>query len=99
MSARLNCYHAVMRTTVTLEAETERLLRQAMTERGMSFKAALNDAIRRGLADIVGEDEAPFVVHASDLGLRPGFDPGRLNALADELEADEYTALTQRAPS
>lgn len=38
-----------VRTTVTLDADTERLLRKAMRERNVTFKAALNDAVRRGL--------------------------------------------------
>ncbi len=37
-----------MRTTVTLDADTEALVRQRMKERGVSFKEALNDAIREG---------------------------------------------------
>ncbi len=39
-----------MRTTVTLDPDVEALLRKAMHERGLSFKAALNDAVRAGLA-------------------------------------------------
>jgi hypothetical protein len=39
-----------MRTTVTLDADTEELLRRRMRERGVSFKVALNEAIRAGLA-------------------------------------------------
>lgn len=37
-----------MRTTVTLDADTESLVRRLMAERGVSFKQALNDAIRAG---------------------------------------------------
>ena len=39
-----------MRTTVTLDPDVEAVLRTAMRERGLSFKEALNDAVRRGLA-------------------------------------------------
>jgi hypothetical protein len=39
-----------MRTTVTLDADTEHLLRGVMRERGVPFKQAVNDAIRAGLA-------------------------------------------------
>lgn len=39
-----------MRTTVTLDADTEALVRRLMSERGVSFKRALNDAIRGGVA-------------------------------------------------
>ncbi len=39
-----------MRTTVTLDPDTERMLRAAMRERGLPFKQVLNHAIRTGLA-------------------------------------------------
>jgi len=38
-----------MRTTVTLDPDVERLLRDSMRERGLSFKEALNESIRAGL--------------------------------------------------
>ncbi len=66
-----------------------------MAERGLSFKVALNEAIQRGLATLAA-DEEPFVVEASPLGLRAGIDPARLNAMADELEADAFVQLTGR---
>ena len=37
-----------MRTTVTLDSDTEQIVRQRMTERRVSFKQALNDLIREG---------------------------------------------------
>lgn len=39
-----------MRTTVTLEPDTRLLVERTMRERGLSFKEAVNDAIRAGLA-------------------------------------------------
>ena len=38
-----------MRTTVTLDPDVERLIRDAMRERAISFKEALNEAARIGL--------------------------------------------------
>jgi hypothetical protein len=38
-----------MRTTITLEPEVEALVRRVMRERGIGFKQAVNDALRRGL--------------------------------------------------
>jgi hypothetical protein len=38
-----------MRTTVTLEPDTRLLVERAMRERGLSFKEAVNEAIRAGL--------------------------------------------------
>lgn len=37
-----------MRTTVTLDPDVERLLRTTMRERGISFKEAVNEAVRNG---------------------------------------------------
>jgi hypothetical protein len=86
-----------MRTTVTIDPETERLIRLAMAERGQSFKQVINEAIQRALADVQAEPEPPFEVRPRAMGLRPGLDPSRLNALADELEADAYLELSGRA--
>lgn len=38
-----------MRTTVTLDPDTRQLVERAMRERGLSFKDAVNEAIRAGL--------------------------------------------------
>jgi hypothetical protein len=38
-----------VRTTITLEPETRLLVERAMRERGLSFKDAVNEAIRAGL--------------------------------------------------
>lgn len=86
-----------MRTTVTLDPDVVLLLEQAMAARRQSFKDALNNAVRRGLADVpAGPPEPPFDWEPRSLGLRAGIDPARLNALADELEA-EAVARTARA--
>lgn len=75
-----------VRTTVTLDADTEQMIRRQMRERGMSFKEALNDAIRRGVsADVGGE---PFRTEPASLGeSRVGLD--RALQVAAELEDDE----------
>ncbi len=38
-----------MRTTITLEADTQALIERVMRERGLSFKEAVNEAIRAGI--------------------------------------------------
>jgi hypothetical protein len=86
-----------MRTTVTLDPEVERLLKKAMRLRGQSFKQALNQALLKGLADLADDQQEPsFEVAARSMRLRAGIDSGRLNALADELEAEAHVALTRR---
>jgi Arc/MetJ family transcription regulator len=43
-----------MRTTVTLDPDTRLLIERAMRERGLSFKEAVNEAIRAGLGSPQG---------------------------------------------
>jgi hypothetical protein len=86
-----------MRTTVTLDADVEQLLRDSMQRRRLSFKEALNQAIRSGLlnAGARGSDDVPFVVRTRSMGLRAGLDSGRLNQMADELEAESFQELSR----
>lgn len=75
-----------MRTTVTLDADTEALVRRRMRERGVSFKVALNDAIRAGLVARGARPE--FRTPTADLG-RPTVNLDRALQLAAELEDEE----------
>ena len=87
----------LMRTTVTLEPETERLLREAMHQRGQSFKETLNQAVTRGLADLLCDsDETSFVQQSFPMGLRTGYDPAHLNSLNDDMEVDAFLDLSHR---
>lgn len=80
-----------------MDADVEQLLRDAMHERRQSFKETLNQAIRAGLSGSEGYrvEDAPYVVRARPMGLRAGIDPGRLNQLADELEAESFLELSR----
>lgn len=78
-----------MRTTVTLDKDVERMLREAMHRSRASFKHTLNTAIRVGLRkQCPTPKRAPFVLKARSLGLRPGLAPAGFNKLVDELETD-----------
>lgn len=78
-----------MRTTVTLDKDVERMLREAMHSSRTSFKQALNTAIRAGLSQKTARPTSrPFVLKARPLGLRPGLDPAGFNKLADDLEVE-----------
>ena len=86
-----------MRTTVTLDPETEHLLREAMRQRGQSFKEVLNRAVIQGLADLRSDSgDAPFVPAAFAMGLRAGHDPAHLGALGDDMEVDAFLELSCR---
>lgn len=61
--------------------------RRIARERGLSFKQALNTAVRAGLAGPVRETE--YRVPARSLGLRPGVDLDKVLQLAGDLEDEE----------
>ena len=82
-----------MRTTVTLDRDVERLLREAMHRSRRGFKETLNAAVRAALAPVRPAGGAkPFVVKGRPLGLRAGLDPAGFNKLVDELEAESFVA-------
>ena len=87
-----------MRTTVTIDDDVARLLKEAMHRQRTNFKEALNTALRRGLTAPAspGASRKRFVVKASPLGLRPGIDPNSLNKLAADLEDEEIMRKMNR---
>jgi len=88
----------MMRTTVTLDPDVERLLKNEAHNLGKSFKVALNEAVRQAFRTKfdTSHKRKPFVVKARPLGLRPGIDPTRLSELADEMEIDAFLAKHER---
>lgn len=77
-----------MRTTVTIEPDIAERLKQRALEQETSFKATLNETLRRGLRENRSSDRKPFVQETSDMG-RPRFDLGKANHLAAQLEDEE----------
>ena len=73
------------RTTVTLDPDVEMLLARVLQERGITFKEAVNTAIRAGLT-------TPQLFDVSfrtyDMG-EPRVDVTHANQLASQLEDDE----------
>jgi hypothetical protein len=87
-----------MRTTVTLDPDVERLLRDAVRRSGSSFKEVLNRAVREGLAPHAARRGGKrFRVKARPMGLRAGIDAGALNRLAGDLELEALVAKQRRA--
>jgi hypothetical protein len=80
-----------MRTTVTLEKDVERMLRDAMHRSRKSFKETLNAGLRAGLGgELVQRKGKRFVIKARPMGLRAGIDAAGFNKLADDLEVDVF---------
>jgi hypothetical protein len=79
-----------MRTTLTLDDDLAEALNRAARLTGRSFKAVVNETLRRGLgqADSAAAGPEPFVVEPQSCGWMPGIDPLRLNQLVDGLEIE-----------
>lgn len=75
-----------MRTTITLDAEAEELVRRLMRERNLSFKEAVNHAIVAGLRP--RRTARAFRTPTFDLG-GSAVSLDRAVALAAELENEE----------
>lgn len=74
-----------MRTTVTLDSDVELKLQELMRSRGLTFKQAINSALRAGL-DLARPAEVGFAVF--DLG-EPRVDLTHAGRLAAALEDEE----------
>jgi hypothetical protein len=78
-----------MRTTVTIDPDVEALLRAAMRERGLSFKEALNSAVRAGLAGTSGRSARKYRLKTHPMGFHPELNLDKALALTAALEDEE----------
>lgn len=78
-----------MRTTVTLDPDVEALIKRAMRERSITFKQALNAAVRAGAVSQKRQPAAPLATY--DMG-EPLVDVTKALRLAGELEDHERAA-------
>ncbi len=84
-----------MRTTVTLDPDTEALVRRRMAERNVSFKQALNDAIREGARAPARARRDRASTRVVAMG-RPRINLDRALQIAAELEDDELIDKMRR---
>jgi hypothetical protein len=82
-----------MRTTVTLDDDTLVVIQRLMRERHISFKQALNDAIRQGAQQRPAP--AAFETRTADLGV-PSVNLDRALQIAGELEDEELIRRQRR---
>ena len=80
-----------MRTTVTLDSDVERLIRDAMRERAISFKQALNEAARTGLCGKPPKRLKKFAQKSFRMGDGQEFRWDKALAIADAIEDEELS--------
>jgi hypothetical protein len=78
-----------VRTTVTLDPDVERLIRDAMRERAISFKEALNEAARIGLSAKENRRARKFCQKTFRMGEGQEFRWDKALAVADAMEDEE----------
>ena len=83
-----------MRTTVTLDADVAARLKTVARQRGISFKQALNQAVRAGLA-ARREPARRLSRYTQAMGLRPGVNLDKALQLASSLEDEEIVRKLQ----
>lgn len=76
-----------MRATVTIDDDVAVQIRRLMRERGVGFKAIVNELLRRGLRST--EAPEPYETPTFAMGVRPGIDLDKALSLAAELEDRE----------
>lgn len=87
-----------MRTTLTLDDDLAKELRDESRRSGRAFKDVVNETLRRGLTAEASPGRRPgkFKVTPKGCGFRPGVDVSKLNQLVDELEIDDVATLVIR---
>ena len=76
-----------VRTTLSLDEDVAAKLQEETQRRRMSFKAVVNDCLRRGLeAPSSSELAAPFSIEPRQMGLRAGLDLDDIGGLLDFLD-------------
>jgi hypothetical protein len=88
-----------MRTTLTIDDDLAVILQSKAAQRGVAFKQVVNSLIRAGLGATEGSlpKRKPVKVTGRALGMRPGYDPDKMNQLVDELEAEEHLRSKNRS--
>lgn len=76
-----------MRTTITLDEDVAAQLRRVMREREITFKDAVNSALRAGLG--VSREAREYRLPTYRMGARPGIDLDRALRLDAALEDEE----------
>jgi Arc/MetJ family transcription regulator len=78
-----------MRTTITLDPDVELMLKNVMRERDVTFKYAVNNALRAGLKSASGRPTR-FLQQTFSLGAGQAFRWDKALEMASALEDDEF---------
>ena len=91
-------HNVSMRTTLTIDPEIADRLKQEAALGKRPLKVIVNEALRKGLGLTSAKRTKPYRLKPHSSGFVAGIDPGKLNQLADELEAGEFWAKHNPRP-
>ena len=81
----------IMRTTVTIDDAVEKQLRQYAGKHSLKFKQALNEILRKGLAESNKQQKAKaYKTKPKKVGLRPGLSYDNVAELLEVSEGPDY---------
>ena len=78
-----------MRTTITLDPDVEQLLKNVLRERDVTFKEAVNDALRAGLSGTTTGKRTRFRQRTFSLGTGQAFRWDKALDMASAIEDEE----------
>jgi hypothetical protein len=88
-----------MRSTLTIDDDIAAILERERKRKGLSFKAIVNQALRRGLMqESLMPPPKRVVTRPHAYGFRQGLDLDKLNQLVDELEAEAFDDKRKQVP-
>jgi hypothetical protein len=80
-----------VRTTLTIDDDLAAQIEDLRRREGESLKRIVNGLLREGLRSRQRPRAATrYRSRTRALRMRPGYDPGKLNQLVDEFEAEHY---------
>ncbi len=80
-----------MRTTVTIEDAVEKQLRRYAGQHSLKFKQALNEILRKGLAESeIQRKSKAYKTKPKNVGLKPGLNYDNVAELLEQVEGPLY---------
>lgn len=86
-----------MRTTVTIDPDVEKRLREVMRANKLSFKSALNETIRRGIDSLLPNSKGkPFRTKTEKMGVHTHLNYDNIGELLEIAEkSSPHASLTR----
>lgn len=75
-----------VRTTITLDDDVIKRVKQESRARGASFKQTLNELLRAALTEKPKPKRKPFKIRATNMGYRPELNYDKIEALIEYAE-------------